>query len=640
MNHKPIEIILPKLAGVKQTKSNEWMAICSGPGHKDNKQSLHITEKNDGTVLLKCHAGCRNQDIMDALGLQMRALFPPKQSQPSGAHYYEYRNETGKLIYRTVRRYPKGFYQQRSDGQGGWISNLNEITALPYRLPELIIGIAEDRTVLIVEGEKDADNLTRQGFVATTNHGGAGKWAEHHSKYFPSGTQVVILPDNDLPGMRHAESVAKQLTLKGCKVKIVALPDLPEKGDISDWLAKGGTKEQLEQIIADTLECSINPKTLSNVKVTPLSEVETVKTFWIWLQGRLALNHVTLLAGDPGQGKSYFGINLAAAISQGKGLPVIENERLLFRSGDINGSQKVLILAYEDDSATIKERAIQAGAYLDNILILEGTKDHKGDCQPITAESIHVLRETIETLKPALVIVDPIQAYTGSRTDIHRANEVQSVMAGLTSIARDYECAVLVIAHMNKSSAQGNALYRVIGSIAFVGAVRTAILMARDHKDKDIRHLVWIKSNLAKEPEALKATIDHSNGGWRWIGPSNADATELLAPPIPNRNERNQTTYAENFLLEILADGPLSTNEILKTAEKSGLSQRTIERAKSKLGIKSFRENTSWKWILNSPTAQDRQVCQIQKVGGVSNIGGLDWSDLLAKENEDNVKTN
>lgn len=598
MQYMPRDKVLIRFSDTKSINDGEWMARC--PVHQDDKQSLHVTEVKNGTLLLKCHAGCDNRDIMTAIGLGMRDLFPPKE--PNGRNndtYYLYRDESGKVIFRTVRRNPKGFYQQRPDGQGGWINNLDGITPIPYRLSGLIKGIADGKPVYIVEGEKDAENLVRMGLIATTNHGGAGKWTEAHSKFFPAGTVVHILPDNDLPGQKHATVIAGQLTVRGCKVKIINLPTLPEKGDVSDWITQGGSAEQIEAIAANAPEWTINePEPVDQVKVIPLSNVEMVSTTWVWLQGRLARNHVTLLAGDPGQGKSYCSISLAAAISNGNGLPVIESEQLLFMRGDIEGPQKVLILAYEDDAATIKERAIQAGANLDNVLILEGKQDETGACHPVTAGSIQVLQDTVEQYRPALVIIDPIQAFTGSRVDMHRANEVQSVMASLTDIARRYDCAVLVIAHMNKSTAQGNAMYRVIGSIAFVGAVRTAILMARDREDKDIRHLIWIKSNLAKEPEPLMATIDPAFGGWVWVGPSSAEANELLSVPFQKTDESGGTlAKAKDFLTETLGRGPVSTKKLIQDAREGwGISEKTLRRAKEQLGVYVFRNGDSWYW--------------------------------------------
>lgn len=161
---------------------------------------------------------------------------------------YDYVDLGGKLSYQACRyddKEEKSFSQRRPDGIGGWIDNLNGVEPIPYRLQELKAALNRGDTVYIVEGEKDADTLTAFGFSATTNSGGAGKWTERHSKHFSDGAKVVIFPDNDEPGRKHAESVASQLVGRGCLVKIVEPPGLPPKGDVSDWLQAGHTKEDL-----------------------------------------------------------------------------------------------------------------------------------------------------------------------------------------------------------------------------------------------------------------------------------------------------------------------------------------------------------------------------------------------------------
>ena len=163
---------------------------------------------------------------------------------------YDFRDENKELLYQTVRYEPKDFRQRRPDGQGGWDWKLNGTPRVPYRLPELLTT-NQFRTVLIVEGEKDCDRLAGLGLTATTNSGGAGKWRDEYNQYF-AGRKVAILPDNDEPGRRHAQQVAESLQTVGASVKIVELPGIPEKGDVSDWLDAGGTIDELRNIVNAT----------------------------------------------------------------------------------------------------------------------------------------------------------------------------------------------------------------------------------------------------------------------------------------------------------------------------------------------------------------------------------------------------
>ena len=242
---------LAHLDSVKPTADYN-MARC--PGHNDAKASLSIRSGDDGRILLKCHAGCPPGQIVEAMGLKMIDLFPDRpERQLNGRRIvatYDYHDENGILLYQSVRYSPKGFNQRRPDGKGGWVYDLKTVRSVPYRLPELIAGIAAKRTIFVVEGEKDADNLAALELVATSSPMGAGKFKAEYAKWF-KGANVAIIPDNDEPGEAHALDVARKLHKAANSIWILRLPDLPPKGDVSDWLENGGTKEQLADIFSD-----------------------------------------------------------------------------------------------------------------------------------------------------------------------------------------------------------------------------------------------------------------------------------------------------------------------------------------------------------------------------------------------------
>jgi hypothetical protein len=181
---------------------------------------------------------------------------------------YDYIDETGALLFQVVRFDRKDFRQRRPDAGGrGWIWSVKGVRQVPYRLPELSEALAQDRRIVIVEGEKDVDRLMAWGVPATCNAGGAGKWREELGAFF-AGADVVILPDNDpqaknhdgslrfypdgrpvFPGQDHARDVAAKLAKVARSVRVLELPNLPPKGDVSDWIAAGGTVEQLNRLI-------------------------------------------------------------------------------------------------------------------------------------------------------------------------------------------------------------------------------------------------------------------------------------------------------------------------------------------------------------------------------------------------------
>jgi len=248
---RPMSLILSKLEKVKRSGKG-YTARC--PGHDDNHASLSVREVEDGKVLLKCHATCTLEAILKALGLEKRDLFVNQPDQPQTSNsskyiaIYDYHDEQGKLLFQVCRTKDKQFPQRRPDGKGGWVWGLDGILKVLYRLPKILEAVKAGQLILTCEGEKDVNNLVRLSFEATCNPGGAMKWEDSFSKAL-QGAKIGILPDNDQPGRNHANLVASSLYGIASEIRIIELPGLPEKGDVSDWLSNGGTKEQLQRLI-------------------------------------------------------------------------------------------------------------------------------------------------------------------------------------------------------------------------------------------------------------------------------------------------------------------------------------------------------------------------------------------------------
>ena len=242
---RPLERILERLEGVKQV-GNGYSARC--PAHDDKRNSLSIDTGDDGRVLLFCHAGCSSQDICKAVGLDLRDLFPVKagSSQKRILSTYDYRDENGKLLFQKVRFEPKDFRCRVPDGNGGWNWKMNGTRRVLYRLPEVIAS----PFVFIAEGEKDCDLLAQHDQVGTCNYDGAGKWDNDYNRYFVDKV-VYILPDNDEPGRSHAAHLYQQIQPVAQDCRIVHLPGLPDKGDVSDFFANGGTYDQFLDAVSD-----------------------------------------------------------------------------------------------------------------------------------------------------------------------------------------------------------------------------------------------------------------------------------------------------------------------------------------------------------------------------------------------------
>jgi hypothetical protein len=225
--------ILTKFDSPKKT-GGQYLVRC--PVHEDRRASLAIREGEDGRVLVHCHAGCSTGTILNALGLEEHDLFPPSEgARREIVAAYDYIDEKSDRLYQVVKYSPKDFVQRRPDGAGGWIYSLGETRRVLYRLHD----IQKKPGVLIVEGEKDADRAWTVGVPATTNVGGAGKWRADYTKQLMAAgvRRAVIVPDNDVPGRKHASDVAASLVEGGLAVRICILPDVPPKGDLSDYLS-------------------------------------------------------------------------------------------------------------------------------------------------------------------------------------------------------------------------------------------------------------------------------------------------------------------------------------------------------------------------------------------------------------------
>lgn len=255
--------LLSRLDGVIAKPNGGYRARC--PAHGDEHQSLDIDIAGDGKPLILCRVcgkpgtaailSAVNMTWPDVLatGDQMQ---PPTTSRPvlTGTRSqivstYDYKDEDGALLFQAVRFEPKDFRQRCPDGNGGWTWKLNGTRRVLYRLSELRESDPE-QPVFIVEGEKDVDRLIHDGLVATTNPMGAGKWRPEYNEHL-RGRHVVILPDNDQPGRQHAGDIARHLCDIAASVKIVELPGLREKGDVSDYLDAGHDKDDLLALVGN-----------------------------------------------------------------------------------------------------------------------------------------------------------------------------------------------------------------------------------------------------------------------------------------------------------------------------------------------------------------------------------------------------
>jgi len=313
-----------------------------------------------------------------------------------------------------------------------------------------------------------------------------------------------------------------------------------------------------------------------------LSEVEPERVAALW-EGRIFRGKLNLIEGDPGTGKSAAATDLAARVSVGKPWP----------DGSKCEAGGTVILSAEDGLAdTIRPRFDAAGGDPSKVVAVSTVPDGEGSERQIAIpDDLHMIEAAIERVEAVLVVIDPLMAFLPGEVNSHRDQDVRRALAPLARLAERTEAAVLVIRHLNKG-AGGNALYRGGGSIGIVGAARSGLLIANHPDDDGRRVLASIKSNLAAPaPSLVFGLASTDNGSVRvdWKGESSLDAAALLSAPT-DHEERSALSEAQEFLKEILADGPVLAKDAQEEARGAGIAERTLKRARSALGVVAKRE--------------------------------------------------
>lgn len=627
---------------------SSWQARC--PAHDDVHPSLSIAEGATVGVVLNCFAGCSFESVCAALGLEPRDLmstkngyarrFPgrrgvadrgvmqkhdPKSDKraqvlptleaaiasverrrgPRAAEW-SYTRADGEAVGVVVRwNLAQGgkSFAQLSRTEAGWIARAMPAPRPLYRLPEL----ARATRILITEGEKAADAVRSLGLIATTCAGGANAVRMSDWSILAGHSAIVILPDNDLPGLRYAEQVAGLLAKLHPRpmIKIVALPGLPPKGDFVEFLAArresnfsdDAIRAELEDLVAQTPNLDSNPG--SSAVLVTMSDVCTTPITWLWPE-RIPRGKLTLLIGDPNLGKSLVTLDLAARASRGLPWPDAPDAA--------NAAGGVVLLSAEDDIAdTIRPRLDAAGADCTRIRLLEAVRrrDHgfasEYERHFDLQQDIDALEDAIcKTPDCALCVIDPLSAYLG-RIDAHKNAEVRAGLSALANLAARTRVAVVCVTHLNKSAAMA-PIYRASGSLAFIAAARAAWLIAPDPADhtRQRRLLLPLKSNLAASPSGLAYTIMAELGGpiVRWdTRPVSTTAEEALAGETGQHGP-------EALLRELLREGVRPAQEVLEAGKAEGFSEAVIRGTFKRIGGRRKRSGFGlggiWNWCLPS----------------------------------------
>ena len=318
---------------------------------------------------------------------------------------------------------------------------------------------------------------------------------------------------------------------------------------------------------------------LKNLPVRYYSSVSARKVEWLWFP-YIPYGKITVVQGDPGDGKTTLVLNLAAILSNGGVMPGSE---------DVVMKGKILYQSAEDGAEdTIKPRLISAGADCNQIAFIDDTE------YPLSLDSPR-LESAIRETGANLLVLDPLQAYLGENGEMNRAEGIRPVLKKLAAVAGRTKCAIVVIGHMNKAAGT-KGLYRGLGSIDIAATARSVLLIGRARSNPDLRVMVHLKSSLAREGRAIAFEIDGALGV-HWLGECDVTAEELLSGAVP-MPESGKVAAAELLIQRMLIDGAKPCAVIYSQGTDEGIGKRTIDTAKKKLKVKSEKRADGWYWSL------------------------------------------
>jgi len=410
----------------------------------------------------------------------------------------------------------------------------------------------QDEPVYIAEGEKDADTLTNWDAVATTFPNGAGfaQWIPLYNEGLKD-REVIILTDNDDSGRKYGNTIARNLLNVAKSVKIIPATAIwdkcPEKGDITDIAQAVGEEETQELLITAINRTDFcKPESLPQIEdsapisnqrrikyqFTRLSDVHPEPQEFLW-NPYIPIGEITVMYAAGGTGKSYATIGIASDITTGRTLPIYGVHQTAVTP------QNVLFISAEDNESTIFNRMKEAGGNPSNCYVLKTPKTRKdlnSDSFLLPQNKDDVVRiqafaDLLDEIHPKLVVIDPWSVYIGDDKNMNKANDVRSVTNVLTVLAKEYHCAILIVAHVNKMPQMENANNAVSGSTALIDSARSALCVRSFGADSDRRVIIQTKSNYQKKAKSVCYQIinqgEHRTAKFEWDGFSDLTEDDL-----------------------------------------------------------------------------------------------------------------
>lgn len=500
-----LEEILSKLLKLKKTRRG-WTACC--PAHSDRNPSLSINEDNE-KILMFCHAGCSFEEIIQALEQEETKPIEANHFQGRIADdfkkivaTYDYVDERGELLFQAIKFDPKSFAFKQPNKDKGWIWTLKGARRVPYHLPEILQARESKKPVFICEGEKDADNLrTNFGLTATTTALGSNGWTPAYADYFKD-LDVIILPDNEIAGQKYATAIASSLTNLATSVKIVNLPNLTNKGDVSDWIQNGGNKAELINLIKKTssaiVKSTVRQKANSElvnffivklvrdvIKEAKAKPIPKMLFGELWFEGEICI-----LFADANVGKSILAVQIGNSIT--KAIPIdnfklgVAAQKVLYF--DFELTERQFSLRYCEQNV---DKIINEYDFSENFSRAEINPD--GDFGRVKFEDalFSNLESYLAKSDIKIVIIDNL---TYLKSDTEQAKDASSLMQKLKSIKNKFDLSVLVLAHTPKRHLSREiSINDLAGSKMLMNFCDSAFSIGKSFADEKVRYIKQIK---------------------------------------------------------------------------------------------------------------------------------------------------
>ncbi len=605
---------------VTATSGNAQTGVGHCPAHDDKNPSFQVSVV-DEKLLVKCHAGCEQYEVIEALdalgiwphsrGLTLKRYAEAKMLKESflksigvtdfpgyfgkPAIRLTYYSETGQ---EAAQRFRCSLGKTRNgDPRFRWkkgakvclygLENLQEARLHGY--------------VVMVEGESDCHTLWYHDQPAL-GIPGADMWKERWASQLDNIPIIYLVVENDAGGEKLLCDINRSRIRD--RVRVIQLGEykdpsglyLSDVANFSDrWEAFKDKAVPISQLAnANPAKPDVNPKQVAkSISLINLDDVEEEDIDWLW-EGRIPYGKVSLLDGEPGLGKSTLTIHIASRLSLG--LAISDNPF----AKPYEPIPSLFVSAEDDLADTVRPRVKAAGGNAKLIWSVPAVPDGQTE-DGIPLSRLLTLPDDLGMLKQAIlannirfVVIDPLTAFLSGQIDSHKDQDVRRALFALSETARETGAAILIVRHLNKSVG-ASAINRGGGSIAIIGAARSAMVMAKDPDDNNKRVLAQSKSNIAKPVPALMFRLESDPGDKAahivWEGISNHSADSLVNPP---RQKSSAMEKAMEFISEALADGAKPSNDVEEAATAAGISRSTYDRARNALKIKPKKGAGHW----------------------------------------------